>query len=225
LFFNSFNIFIRFLNISVLLRKMIRAVLPLTSIAKSSTVRAFSSAKLTLPDLTYDYGELAPHISADIMQLHHSKHHAAYVNNYNASITKLEEAVHKNDVTSIVNLQQTIKFNGGGHLNHSIFWKNLAPPKKGGGELPSASDDFTKAITAQYGNMENLISTLSSTAAGVQGSGWGWLGYDKTNKRFAITTTANQDPLEGSTGLVPLLGIDVWEHAYYLDVSETSVSA
>lgn len=177
--------------------------------------RGMSTAKFTLPDLTYDYGELEPYISANIMQLHHSKHHAAYVNNLNLATVKLEEALHKNDTTAIINLQQNIKFNGGGHLNHTMFWKNLAPPKKGGGEPPSG--ELATLINQQYGSFDNLVSTLSAASVGVQGSGWGWLGYDKTGKRLVVTTTGNQDPLETTHGLVPLLGIDVWEHAYYLD--------
>jgi len=187
----------------------------LSRIPVRTVQRGFSTAKFTLPDLTYDYGELAPFISANIMQLHHSKHHQAYVNNLNAAATKLEEAMHKNDVTQIVQQQQAIKFNGGGHVNHTIFWKNLAPPKKGGGEAPTG--DLNDLITAQYGNLDNLITAMNTASAGVQGSGWGWLGFDKTSKKLSVTTTANQDPLEATTGLVPLLGIDVWEHAYYLD--------
>mmetsp|Transcript_3561 Transcript_3561/g.3919 ORF Transcript_3561/g.3919 Transcript_3561/m.3919 type:complete len:223 (-) Transcript_3561:87-755(-) len=189
--------------------------LPLQTIVTSSAKRSFSTAKFTLPDLTYDYGELDPFISPQIMQLHHSKHHAAYVNNLNVASAKLEEALHKNDVTQVVALQQAIKFNGGGHLNHTIFWKNLAPPKKGGGEAPVG--DLKTLIDGQYGNLDNLVASLSAAAVGVQGSGWGWLGYDKVNKKLSIATTGNQDPLEATTGLVPLLGIDVWEHAYYLD--------
>jgi Fe-Mn family superoxide dismutase len=184
--------------------------------------RGFSTAKFTLPDLTYDYGELAPFISGNIMQLHHSKHHQAYVNNLNAAAAKLEEAMQKNDVTQIVQQQQAIKFNGGGHVNHTIFWKNLAPPKKGGGEPPSG--DLSEMINSQYGSLDNLITAMNTASTGVQGSGWGWLGYDKTNKKLSIATTANQDPLEATTGLVPLLGIDVWEHAYYLDVSSSKLS-
>jgi len=150
------------------------------------------------------------------MQLHHSKHHQAYVNNLNIANAKLEEALHKKDISSIVSLQQVIKFNGGGHLNHSIFWKNLISPKKGGGELHDG--DLKKLIDAQFGSLDNLQTKLSNATVGVQGSGWGWLGYDKATKGLVVTTTANQDPLEASTGLVPLLGIDVWEHAYYLQV-------
>lgn len=179
--------------------------------------RQFSTTKFTLPDLTYDYGELEPFINAEIMQLHHSKHHATYVTNLNVAYDKLSDAVAKNDVNTILSLQQNIKFNGGGHINHTIFWQNLAPPKKGGGEPPSGA--LKTQIETQFGSLDNLKTALSNASVGVQGSGWGWLGYDKNNHRLVVTTTANQDPLEATTGLVPLLGIDVWEHAYYLQVS------
>jgi Fe-Mn family superoxide dismutase len=174
-----------------------------------------STAKFTLPDLAYGFGELEPVISGTIMQLHHSKHHATYVANLNAATAKLEEALHKNDVTGIVAAQQAIRFNGGGHVNHTIFWKNLAPPKKGGGEPPTG--DLKTLIDNQYGNLDNLIAKMSTATVAVQGSGWGWLGFDKVNGKLSIVATSNQDPLEATTGLVPLLGIDVWEHAYYLD--------
>lgn len=148
------------------------------------------------------------------MQIHHSKHHAAYVTNLNVAHAKLDEAVHKGDISGAIALQAAIKFNGGGHLNHSIFWENLISPKKGGGEL--ANGDLKTMIDAQFGNLENFQNTFTAATVAVQGSGWGWLGYDKTNKRLQIATCANQDPLQATTGLVPLLGIDVWEHAYYL---------
>jgi len=173
-----------------------------------------SMSQFTLPDLTYDYGELEPFISAEIMQLHHSKHHQTYVTNLNTFHEKMGEAMHKGDVSQVISLQQAIKFNGGGHLNHTIFWKNLAPPSKGGGELENG--DLKTMIESQYGSLEALQTSLSGATVAVQGSGWGWLGYDKVNKKLSVTTTFNQDPLEATTGLVPLLGIDVWEHAYYL---------
>lgn len=176
--------------------------------------RSFSTAKFTLPDLTYDYGELEPFISAEIMKIHHTKHHATYVTNLNVASEKLADAVAKNDASSIISLQQNIKFNGGGHLNHSIFWKNLIPASKGGGEL--GAGELQNLINAQYGSLEGFQTTMSNASVAVQGSGWGWLGWDKVNKKLTIATTANQDPLEATTGLVPLLGIDVWEHAYYL---------
>jgi len=167
--------------------------------------------KHDLPDLPYDYNALEPTISADIMKIHHSKHHATYVTNLNAAEEKLDEAKAKNDVSTIIQLGGALKFNGGGHLNHSIFWKNLSP--KGGGE---PSGDLMEAIKRDFGSFENFKTILSTASVGIQGSGWGWLGYNKTTKRLEVATCANQDPLEATLGLVPLFGIDVWEHAYYL---------
>lgn len=192
---------------------MIRAVSK--SFVKAGS-RSMATTKFTLPDLTYDYAELEPFISAEIMQIHHSKHHQTYVTNLNVLNEKLEEAVSKGNVSQIITLQQGIKFNGGGHLNHSIFWNNLASPTKGGGEINDG--ELLNMIKAQYGSLDTLQTAMSAATVGVQGSGWGWLGYDKVNKKLQIATTANQDPLEATTGLVPLLGIDVWEHAYYLQV-------
>ncbi|XP_076307855.1 superoxide dismutase [Mn], mitochondrial-like [Tachypleus tridentatus] len=168
-------------------------------------------AKHTLPDLPYDYNALEPVISAEIMQLHHRKHHATYVNNFNAAEEKLAEAQAKNDISSIIALQPALKFNGGGHINHSIFWKNLSPD--GGGE---PDGDLMQLIKADFGSFENMKTQLSTAAVGVQGSGWAWLGFNRTTNRLQVATCANQDPLEATFGLIPLLGIDVWEHAYYL---------
>ena len=176
--------------------------------------KAASLSTLKLPDLPYDFGALEPVISAEIMQLHYTKHHQAYVTNGNLAMEKLQEAQHKGDVGAVIGLQNAIKFNCGGHLNHSIFWKNLAPPSKGGGHLESGP--LKTLIDAQFGSLDALQTSVSAATVGVQGSGWGWLGYDKANKRLVVTTTPNQDPLQPTTGLVPLLGIDVWEHAYYL---------
>ncbi|XP_066278579.1 superoxide dismutase [Mn], mitochondrial-like [Branchiostoma lanceolatum] len=167
--------------------------------------------KHTLPDLPYDYGALEPTISAEIMQLHHSKHHATYVNNLNVAEEKLAEAQAKGDVTTEIALGPALKFNGGGHLNHSIFWTNLSP--NGGGE---PQGEVLAAINRDFGSFENLKKKMSASSVAVQGSGWGWLGYDKENNRLSIAACPNQDPLQATTGLIPLLGIDVWEHAYYL---------
>lgn len=138
-----------------------------------------------------------------------------YVTNLNAAHEKLADAQAKGDVTSIIQLQQAIKFNGGGHLNHSIFWENLAPPSKGGGGEPSG--ELATLIDNKFGSFDAMKKQLSGSTVAVQGSGWGWLGYDKTTNSVSIATCPNQDPLEATTGLVPLFGIDVWEHAYYLD--------
>jgi Fe-Mn family superoxide dismutase len=123
---------------------------------------------------------------------------------------KLNNAVEKNNVLEQISLQPGLKFNGGGHINHSIFWTNLASPKQGGGDI---STSFAQILTREFGSLENFKTTFAAQAAGVQGSGWGWLGYNKVTKKLEIATTANQDPL---LHLTPLLGIDVWEHAYYL---------
>jgi len=167
--------------------------------------------KHSLPDLKYDFNALEPYISADIMQLHYSKHHQTYVNNLNVAEEKLGEAIAKEDVQSIIKLQPALKFNGGGHINHSIFWQNLSP--NGGGE---PSGDLMDAIKENFGSFDRMKKELVASTVAVQGSGWGWLGYNPVSGRLRVATCANQDPLEASTGLIPLFGIDVWEHAYYL---------
>ena len=118
------------------------------------------------------------------------------------------------DVAAMVALQPAIRFNGGGHVNHSIFWSNLAPAGKGGGGAPEG--DLAALIDAQFGSFDDFKAKLAADTAAGQGSGWGWLGYDGAADKLVIATCANQDPLS-LTGLTPLLGIDIWEHAYYLD--------
>lgn len=171
-----------------------------------------SRAKHTLPDLGYDFNALEPYISADIMKIHYEKHHATYVNNLNAALDKLAEATAKGDVSAAVALGPALRFNGGGHINHSIFWKNLTSKSKSG----EPSGELKAEIEREFGSLDNLKTQLSGSTVAVQGSGWGWLGYNKQTKRLQLATCANQDPLEATTGLVPLFGIDVWEHAYYL---------
>eukprot|EP00245_Coleochaete_scutata_P015585 TRINITY_DN7021_c0_g1_i1.p1 TRINITY_DN7021_c0_g1~~TRINITY_DN7021_c0_g1_i1.p1 ORF type:complete len:233 (-),score=49.08 TRINITY_DN7021_c0_g1_i1:340-1038(-) len=183
------------------------------AVAASSAVRFAHT--YSLPDLPYDYGALEPAISGEIMKLHHQKHHQAYVTNFNKALEQYEEAEYKMDVLAQIALQSALKFNGGGHANHSLFWQNLAPPKEGGGEPPSGP--LASAIEQEFGSLDNFITKFNAAGAGVQGSGWAWLGYDKSLKRIFIDTTSNQDPLTTKGGhLVPLLGVDVWEHAYYL---------
>jgi Fe-Mn family superoxide dismutase len=172
-----------------------------------------ASSVATLPDLPYSYDALEPYVSAEIMEVHHSKHHATYVANYNASIEKYLDAEAKGDHAAMIALQPAINFNGGGHVNHALFWENLAPAGNGGGGAPSGA--LAAAIDAEFGSFEAFKESFSTQTAAIQGSGWGWLGYDKNKKRVAIATCANQDPLS-SKGLAPLLGVDVWEHAYYL---------
>lgn len=122
----------------------------------------------------------------------------------------MDEAVAKGDANKIISLQGALRFNGGGHINHSIFWKNLTPEKT------SPSDALKQAIIKDFGSLDNLKADLKLAAVGVQGSGWAWLGLNKKTKSLQVVQCANQDPLQATTGLVPLFGIDVWEHAYYL---------
>ena len=166
-----------------------------------------------IPDLPYDYSALEPVISGEIMEIHHQKHHAAYANNLNIALEKQAEAETKGDVAGMIALQEAIKFNGGGFVNHSIFWKNLAPQNKGGGEPPTG--EFADLINATFGSLDNLIAAFNAMTAPIQGSGWGWLGVCPFDGDLVMATSANQDPLS-TQGLIPLLGIDVWEHAYYL---------
>lgn len=173
-----------------------------------------------LPELPYDFSALEPVISAEIMQLHYSKHHQGYVTNLNAALEKYRDAEAKSDIASMISLQQAIKFNGGGHINHSIFWTNLAPENKGGGGAPKG--ELGQALQSEFGSVNSFIEKMNAAAVGVQGSGWGWLGYNKANDKLVIATCSNQDPLS-TLGLSPLLGIDVWEHAYYLQYQNVRV--
>ena len=172
----------------------------------------------TLPPLPYDFAALEPHIDAKTMEIHHGKHHQAYVNNLNAAIEKapelqgksIEELL-KNVNSAPESVRTAVRNNGGGHWNHSFFWQIMAP--KAGGEPSGALGD---AIKASFGGFDKLKEQFAAAAAGRFGSGWAWLLND--NGKLSITSTPNQDnPLmEGKAPNAVLLGIDVWEHAYYL---------
>ncbi|KAF5270686.1 hypothetical protein FQA39_LY01424 [Lamprigera yunnana] len=180
---------------------------------RMSTIAARVKSALVkheLPDLPYDYSALEPILSRDIMMLHHCKHHQAYVTTLNAAEEKLRDAIENNDTNVIISLQPTLRFNGGGHINHSIFWNNLSPLQT------EVSEELSKAINDNFESMDDFKKILLETTVAIKGSGWGWLGYDRKRKILQIETCTNQDPLEATTGLLPLLGIDVWEHAYYL---------
>jgi Fe-Mn family superoxide dismutase len=166
-----------------------------------------------LPNLPYDYNALEPVISEEIMRLHHQKHHLAYVTNLNKALEQYQAAEVAQDVASQIALQAQIRFNGGGHINHSIFWTNLAPKGQGGGGEPTG--DLLQALHEEFGSFASFKERMSLAALNVQGSGWAWLVYHPVRKKLDIVTCANQDPVS-ILGLVPLLGIDVWEHAYYL---------
>ncbi|NGX47872.1 MAG: Superoxide dismutase [Mn] [Chlamydiae bacterium] len=165
------------------------------------------------PELPYDFGALEPVISGEIMEIHYTKHHKAYVTNLNTALEKYFEANTRGDLEAMVALQSSINFNGGGHINHSIFWTNLAPEGKGGGGEPQG--ELAIAINKEFGSFEKFVEKFNSKTVAIQGSGWGWLGFGKKKGVVEIVTCQNQDSLS-TKGLVPLLGIDVWEHAYYL---------
>jgi len=149
------------------------------------------------------------------MRLHHSKHHAAYVKNLNDAEQKTRLALSKGDLGAVLMLETALNFNYGGHVNHAIFWTNLAPMNQGGGLVPTEGP-LIDQIRKDFGSVEKMQERMSALAVSVQGSGWAWLGYSPTERRLRVTTCANQDLLEKTAGLIPLFGIDVWEHAYYL---------
>ena len=165
----------------------------------------------TLPELAYDYSALAPHISASIMELHHSKHHQAYVTGANTALAQLADARDKGDFTWVNKLEKDLAFNLGGHVNHSIFWTNMSPD---GGDKPTG--DLAAAIDDQFGSFDKFTAHFTAVAMGVQGSGWAVLAYDSIGQKLIIVQFFDQ---QGNlpAGIVPILMLDVWEHAYYLD--------
>ncbi|KAG6010354.1 Superoxide dismutase [Mn], mitochondrial [Claviceps maximensis] len=170
-----------------------------------------SAGTYSLPKLPYAYNELEPSISAQIMELHHSKHHQAYVTNLNNALRTYAAATASNDIAGQIALQNAIKFNGGGHINHSLFWENLTPPNSAEAN-PQSAATLMAAIAQTWGSYDDFKAAFTRALLGLQGSGWGWL--VKEGKALRIVTTKDQDPVVG--GEVPILGIDMWEHAYYL---------
>ncbi|MCQ9353268.1 superoxide dismutase [Corynebacterium sp. 209RC1] len=167
--------------------------------------------KYTLPELDYAYDALEPHISAEIMELHHSKHHQNYVNGANTALEKLEAARKDGSIAAVVTaLSKDLAFNLGGHTNHSLFWKNLSP--NGGGEPTGA---LAEAINAEFGSFDAFKAHFNAAALGLQGSGWAVLGYDKVGERLVIEQMTDQQG-NLSIDLEPLLLLDMWEHAFYL---------
>jgi len=169
----------------------------------------------SVPPLPYGYNALEPYIDTETMQIHHDKHHATYVKNLNAAVAKQPELAKKtvqeliSDLDSVPDsLRTAIRNNGGGHYNHTLFWETL---KKNGG---APKGDLSSAINKTFGSYDAFQDQFTKLATGQFGSGWAWLTIDKSGK-LAVEATANQDsPL--SQGRTPLLGLDVWEHAYYL---------
>ena len=168
-------------------------------------------AEYTLPELAYDYSALAPSISGQIMELHHSKHHQAYVTGANAALAGLAEARDSGDLANVNKLEKDLAFNLGGHVNHSIFWTNLSPDggDKPVGELASAIDDG-------FGSFDKFTAHFTAAAMGLQGSGWAVLSWDPIGKQLIIQQLFDQQA-NSAMGTIPVLQLDMWEHAFYLD--------
>ncbi|HZU49315.1 MAG TPA: superoxide dismutase [Mycobacterium sp.] len=167
-------------------------------------------AEYTLPDLDWDYGALEPHISGQINELHHSKHHATYVKGANDALAKLEEARAKDDHSAIVGHEKSLAFNLAGHVNHCLWWKNLSP---NGGDKPTG--ELAAAIDDAFGSFDKFRAQFTAAATTVQGSGWAALGWDSLGSNLLVFQVYDHQanfPL----GIVPLLVLDMWEHAFYL---------
>jgi Fe-Mn family superoxide dismutase len=164
----------------------------------------------TLPDLRYDYSALEPHLSGKIMELHHDKHHAAYVKGANSALEKLDEAREKEDFTRLAALEKALAFNLSGHILHSLFWQNLAP--KGGGR---PSGELADGIKEHFSDFEKFKRQLTEVASTVMGSGWAALIWEPIGQRL-LTTQIYDHQSNLSQGGVPILVLDAWEHAYYL---------
>jgi Fe-Mn family superoxide dismutase len=163
-----------------------------------------------LPDLNYDYGALEPHISAQIMELHHDKHHAGYVKGANTALEKLSDARDSDDFGAINKLQKDLAFNLSGHVLHSLFWQNLSP--NGGGE---PSGDVAQQLDRDFGGFGRFKRHMSEAAGTIQGSGWALAAWDPASQRIIIEQVYDHQGNHGQ-GTMPLLAIDAWEHAYYL---------
>jgi Fe-Mn family superoxide dismutase len=164
----------------------------------------------SLPELPYDYSALEPHISGQIIELHHDKHHNTYVQGANTTVEKLADARDKNEFGAIVGLEKTLAFNVSGHVLHSIYWTNMTP--QGGGSPEGALAD---AIDSEFGGFDKFKAQLTQATSTVQGSGWGALAYDPLGQRLLIEQIYDHQG-NVSQGGIPLLVIDIWEHAFYL---------
>jgi Fe-Mn family superoxide dismutase len=194
-----------------------RSILELATLSAAAAAMQAAEPPFSLPKLPYAYDALEPHIDAQTMQIHHDKHHQAYVDNLNkaiagdAALSKLtvDELLERLD-TLPANVRTAVRNQGGGHANHTLFWQTLCPASKSG----KPSGKLAAAITQNFGGQDKLEDQLRAAATSVFGSGWAWLSLDPAGK-LVLDNAPNQDsPLLAKR--TPLLGIDVWEHAYYL---------
>jgi superoxide dismutase, Fe-Mn family len=167
-------------------------------------------AVYTLPDLPYDYAALEPHINGQILELHHDKHHAAYVKGANDTLDQLAQARQGGNLAALVGLEKALAFNVSGHLLHTLYWQNMSPD---GGERPDG--ELAEAIGEQFGSFDAFHAQMSAATVGVQGSGWGVLVYEPLAGRLLVEQVYDHHG-NVAQGSVPLLAFDAWEHAYYL---------
>jgi len=165
----------------------------------------------TLPPLPYAYEALEPHLDAATLKLHHDKHHQGYVNGANQALRQLARLRDSGDFSQVDYWEQKLAFHTSGHLLHSLFWTNMAPAGKGG----KPSRELEQAVVAAFGSMDKMKAQLSAAAKSVEGSGWGILGWDRFSESLTILQCENHQK-QGIWSTVPILVVDVWEHAYYL---------
>lgn len=171
-----------------------------------------------LPDLSYDYGALEPHIDGRIMELHHGKHHAAYVKGANTALEKLAGISGDSDFSAISMIEKDLAFNVSGHVLHSVFWTNLSPD---GGDEPTG--DLTAALEAGFGGVEAFRVLMTEAAGSIQGSGWALASWEPLAERVIVQQVHDHQGNHGQ-GTTPLLAIDAWEHAYYLQYKNDKAS-
>lgn len=163
-----------------------------------------------LPDLPYDYAALEPHISGRIMELHHDKHHRAYVKGANEAFAGLQEARERGDFAKIAALERALAFNVSGHVLHSLFWQNMAPQRGG-----QPDGELAAAVDAHFGTFDQFKAQLTQAAMTIMGSGWAALMWEPISRRL-LTTQIHDHQSQTTQGGIPLLVVDAWEHAYYL---------
>jgi len=173
-----------------------------------------TSGEYRLPPLPYAYDALEPYIDAQTMQIHHDKHHQGYVNGLNKAVAELKKIREgSGDAGLIKHWSRELAFNGGGHVNHTLFWATMAPP--GSAATSGPGGDLERALRESFGSVENFKTQFTAAANAVEGSGWAWLMFDPVSKSLVVTQMEKQQNLY-MNGANPLLGVDVWEHAYYL---------
>jgi Fe-Mn family superoxide dismutase len=172
-----------------------------------------AKGEYVLSKLPYAYDALEPHLDAQTMQIHHEKHHQAYVTGLNKALAELAKIRAGSDASLIKHWSRELAFHGGGHVNHTLFWLCMAPPASGGGGQPTGP--LAETITRDFGSFDAFSKHFQAAAGAVEGSGWAWLVFDHISRRLFVQQMEKQQDML-ITGVTPLMGVDVWEHAYYL---------